>query len=566
MELVRGLLNLRRGTAALFGVSLLAVLVSGRVQAAGPPTADVFPGGLKDPGYAPLWNGPYFGVHGGYASSSVGVADIDGKGNTFSNDGSGAFGGGTIGYNWLFGHVVYSAEIDLGVLDVAHTSIDPALTTVSAHMGAGVYGDIAGRIGYAFDRTLVYAKGGFGFFNGDATVRDPSARDFTTKTQSFTGWTLGAGVEYKITPNWSVKAEYLHFDLGDQEVRFRNSLARWDNTVTVDTVKVGLNYEIVDDRASAAGSLKDSPKDTSTASSEAADNLGFFGRFYKAYADEWGKTAPPADPNVPAPIARRPAPFPPAPLTQPPYPFTDWPYGGSETIGASIPNAVDSPLMTAFAPTGLGQWMDEKHIQVYGWVNAGGNLSTARGAKDGNYPAAYMYKPNTVEWDQAVVYVERVPDTVQQDHVDWGFRFSTIYGENYRYTTAYGVASYQLLKHNHENGYDFPMVYGEVYIPKVAEGLVIRAGRYISVPDIEAQLAPNNYTYSHSMTYAYDNYTNTGIIGTLQATKNWELQTGITAGTETVPWNSKDPGTQPSLTSCARWNSYEFWLAVNVCA
>ena len=140
-------------------------------------------------------------------------------------------------------------------------------------MGAGVYGDITGRIGYALDRTLVYAKGGFGFFNGDATVRDPSARNFTTKTQSFTGWTLGAGVEYKITPNWSVKAEYLHFDLGDQEVRFRNSLARWDNTVTVDTVKVGLNYEIVDDRASAAGSLKDSSKDTSTASSEAADNL-----------------------------------------------------------------------------------------------------------------------------------------------------------------------------------------------------------------------------------------------------------------------------------------------------
>ncbi len=90
------------------------------------------------------------------------------------------------------------------------------------------------------------------------------------------------------------------------------------------------------------------------------------------------------------------------------------------------------------------------------------------------------------------------------------------------------------------------MVYGEVYIPNVAEGLVLRAGRYIAVPDIEAQLAPNNYMYSHSMTYAYDNYTNTGIIGTLQATKNWILQTGISAGTDTVPWNRRDPGTQPS--------------------
>jgi hypothetical protein len=65
-----------------------------------------------------------------------------------------------------------------------------------------------------------------------------------------------------------------------------------------------------------------------------------------------------------------------------------------------------------------------------------------------------------------------------------------------------------------------PMVYGELYLPQFAEGLLIRAGRYISVPDIEAQLAPNNYMYSHSMTYAVDNYTNTGVVGTLKINKN----------------------------------------------
>jgi hypothetical protein len=294
--------------------------------------------------------------------------------------------------------------------------------------------------------------------------------------------------------------------------------------------------------------------------------LGFFGRFYKAYADEWGKSAPPVDPSAPVVVSHRPEPFPPAPVTYPPYPFTEWPYGGASTIGASVPNAVDSPLMTALAPTDLGKWLSDKHIQIYGWVNAGGNISTAHGSKDGNFPAAYSYKPNTIELDQAVVYIERVPDTVQQDHVDWGFRVSGIYGENYRYTTAYGVASYQLLQHNHENGYDFPMVYGEIYIPGVAEGLVVRAGRYISVPDIEAQLAPNNYMYSHSMTYAFDNYTNTGVIGSLQATKNWMVQLGVSAGTETVPWNSKDPGTQPTLTACVRWSSDNSWHNVNVCA
>ena len=294
--------------------------------------------------------------------------------------------------------------------------------------------------------------------------------------------------------------------------------------------------------------------------------LGFSERFYKAYADEWGKSAPPADPNAPAVVSHRPLPFPPAPETAPPYPFTEWPYGGASAIGASVPNAVDSPFMTALAPTDIGKWLNEEHIQVYGWVNAGFNISTANGAKDGNYPAAYMYKPDAVELDQAVVYVERVPDTVQQDHIDWGFRFATSYGENNRYTTAYGIASYQLLKYNDENVYDFPMVYGEVYIPGVAEGLVVRAGRFVAVPDIEAQLAPNDYMYSHSMTYAYDNYTNTGIIASLQATKNWLLQLGVTDGTDTAPWNLKDPGDQPSLTACARWNSDNSWHNVYVCA
>jgi hypothetical protein len=53
------------------------------------------------------------------------------------------------------------------------------------------------------------------------------------------------------------------------------------------------------------------------------------------------------------------------------------------------------------------------------------------------------------------------------------------------------------------------MVYADVYVPFVAQGLNIRMVRYISLPDIEAQLAPDNYTYSHSLLYTYDAYTQT---------------------------------------------------------
>jgi hypothetical protein len=113
-----------------------------------------------------------------------------------------------------------------------------------------------------------------------------------------------------------------------------------------------------------------------------------------------------------------------------------------------------------------------------------------------------------------------------------------------------------------------------VFIPWVAQGLNIRVGRYISIPDIEAQLAPNNYMYSHSMTYTFDNYTNTGIEATLAATKNWIFQAGFTVGTEAMPWHAgaqianpfpnvlypgatmpKDPGAVPSITLGVRWTS-----------
>lgn len=296
----------------------------------------------------------------------------------------------------------------------------------------------------------------------------------------------------------------------------------------------------------------------------------FFSRFINYYRLEWGHEAAPSDPK--APPSRR-ADWPATPQSTPPMPFTEWPYGGSTSIGVTRPSSIDSPLMAALGTTPAGQWMNDAHIQVYGWINAGGNLSsnTVRG---GNAPAAYDYNPNTVQLDQAVVYIERLPDTVQKDHVDWGFRLAPIYGENYRYTTAYGLWSNQLLNQNKNYGYDLPMAYGEVFIPQIAEGLLLRFGRFISIPDIEAQLAPNNYMYTHSMTYTFDNYTNTGLQSTLAVTKNWMLQLGVSVGSDTMPWNAgakianpfpnplfpgttmlKDPGAVPSVTAGVRWTS-----------
>jgi hypothetical protein len=301
---------------------------------------------------------------------------------------------------------------------------------------------------------------------------------------------------------------------------------------------------------------------------------GVLQRWANDYSLEMGQSSAPSDPNAPpGRIANWPA----TPETTPPMPFTEWPYGGTTALGVTRPGSIDSPFMTAIANTSFGRLLTDNHFQIYGWLDPGFNVSSNTQRPAGNAPIAYAYTPNTVQLDQAVIYLDRFPDTVQTDHVDWGMRLSAIYGENYRYTTAYGVFSYQLLKHNNQNGYDFPMVYGEIYVPQVFHGMMIRFGRYISLPDIEAQLAPNNYMYTHSLTYAVDNYTNTGIVTSTALTKNIIFQFGVSEGTEAAIWHvgetvanpdpnplypgktfKKDPGAQfPTFTACLRvgWNN-----------
>jgi hypothetical protein len=275
---------------------------------------------------------------------------------------------------------------------------------------------------------------------------------------------------------------------------------------------------------------------------------GFFRRLIRAYAKDW-KPVSGEDPPEPA---RRGWP---APENSPPYPFSDWPYGGSPVVGA--PDTGTYPLMDAVYGGSNGKAWEDTKIKIYGWINAGFNLSTSsrKFGSYGNLPAAYYEIPNSFQLDQAALYIERFIDTVQKDHFDWGFRVASIYGLDYRFTTAKGVFSNQLLGKNRTYGFDPVMVYADLYFPKVADGLNVRIGRYISLPDIEAQLAPNNYTYSHSLTYTYDCYTQTGINATMRINNHWLVQAGLSAGCEAVPW-TRAPDPKPTFNACVAyyWN------------
>ena len=134
------------------------------------------------------------------------------------------------------------------------------------------------------------------------------------------------------------------------------------------------------------------------------------------------------------------------------------------------------------------------------------------------------------------MYFERLPDTVQQKHVDIGYHLTALFGADYRYTVDKGYFASQLVDDHREYGFDPTLEYIDIYIPRPRQGMNVRIGRFISVPGIEAQLSPNNYVFSHSLLYSVDPFTDTGMMATMKFSDAWLLQFGLTAGHDVAPW------------------------------
>jgi hypothetical protein len=234
----------------------------------------------------------------------------------------------------------------------------------------------------------------------------------------------------------------------------------------------------------------------------------------------------------------------------------DWQLGGGPNVIGDPGALRDSPwpLMQAIydGPNGKG-WYDSR-VQVYGWWTVSGNVSSSHKYNEGNfgggtpnYPEVYDERSDRVEMDQFVTYIERMADENQTDHIDWGFRLALLFGLDYRFMASRGYLNdVNLLVNNHYMGYDTPMMYANLYIPQIAQGMNIIVGRIISLPDIEQQLAPNNLMASHSLVYSFDDYTTWGIFTSTKLNKNWVLQIGLMDGVDIAPWEHQDPGDQPT--------------------
>src|SRR6202162_3334767 len=146
---------------------------------------------------------------------------------------TGFYIGGNAGYAW--GH----AETDFQGTDIeGHDSQSPIIqnngtpfptagSLLESHERLQWLGTVRGRIGFApICRLLIYGTGGFAYGNVDYSANSNFNKPITYPvdfTDTKTGWTAGGGVEYAINKRWTVRAEYLHYDLGDAN-RTQNQL------------------------------------------------------------------------------------------------------------------------------------------------------------------------------------------------------------------------------------------------------------------------------------------------------------------------------------------------------
>jgi outer membrane immunogenic protein len=217
------------------------------------------------------WAGCYIGGNIGYGwgretvsilnlGETTGVSVLNGvplgpdTGNT-----SGALGGGQIGCNYQFApNWVIGIEGDGEAADIrgdvteSFSFVSPAgptIVTGTAHAQTDWIASATGRVGWTWDRVMLYAKGGAAWA-GDKYSADLSAFNEHIETSvTRLGWTVGGGVEWAFWDKWSAKVEYDYYDFSTRNLALPGTIAGVPEVVPgidikeiISTVKFGVNY------------------------------------------------------------------------------------------------------------------------------------------------------------------------------------------------------------------------------------------------------------------------------------------------------------------------------------
>jgi outer membrane immunogenic protein len=203
---------------------------------------------MKQVAPAPLpecnWSGFYIGLNvGGQWGHSedkdfdynFGVPNgFDGP-KTWGYDESGVVAGGQVGYNFQWNWLVLGVEADGGFMNLDGSGVEPGSPgrDTRGHTDSDFFTTVRGRLGFAFGHWMFYATGGGIGVNLETRVTDDCAFSgacgdeliHAGKTEFNWGWTGGGGVEYMFGCHWTVKAEYLRYQLDDKSIDHRDRFA-----------------------------------------------------------------------------------------------------------------------------------------------------------------------------------------------------------------------------------------------------------------------------------------------------------------------------------------------------
>jgi len=200
----------------------------------------------KAPMVAPVftWTGLYVGAHAGYGWGRMIGSDPTGLTPDSTVDNKGGVAGGQIGYLYQINALVLGIEGTFAWADIkSSTTLGAGTATVKNDY----IGTVAGRAGYAFDRALLYGKGGVAFTRDRADATDGIGGSSTGRF-SRTGYVVGGGLEYAFLNNWSARVEYNYLDFGSQleTPSSAGGLVATPMNVknTISTVTFGVNYHL----------------------------------------------------------------------------------------------------------------------------------------------------------------------------------------------------------------------------------------------------------------------------------------------------------------------------------
>jgi outer membrane immunogenic protein len=256
-------------------IAVLGLLASTSLASAADLGGPSYDGSLKD-GPAlmaqPSWTGFYIGANAGYAWGSYDSflpenlekeAYVPPGGIRTDLNPDGWFGGGQIGFNFQHGSLVFGVEADWQGGDIEDSATSRHTHTLESgqpefdvdnSMSIESFGTVRGRLGVVMGRVLPYVTGGFAWAKTDVDARltylvDTPVVFAGSDSATHTGWVVGGGVEIALDENWSIKGEYLYYDLGEENYTI-TYVGPWDGDtystdadLTMQTIRVGVNYK-----------------------------------------------------------------------------------------------------------------------------------------------------------------------------------------------------------------------------------------------------------------------------------------------------------------------------------